>query len=163
QERIVQIDVEVLRRAVQDGYGGDVAQSRQRRQQRRTEVQSHINRVGPQLVELLVGIGVELDSDLIQVGTAAAAPPVRIANQRQMVPGYPLLEHERPGADHHLVEGVRTAIAARNVDRDLVVGDVAGLRPDLLQQVIRQDAVRSASQREVGGVDDVEVHRRRVV
>ena len=43
------------------------------------------------------------------------------------------------------------------------MGDVAGHCPHLLQQVIRQYAVRPGSERQVRGINNVEVHDRRVV
>src|SRR5260370_13043668 len=77
-----------------------------------------------------------------------------------MVAGHPFFEHERSGADHHLVEGIRPGVAARYVDGDFVRRQVAGLGPDLLQQVVGKDAVRPRSQREIGRVDRLEVDDR---
>ena len=80
-----------------------------------------------------------------------------------MIAGHPLLEHERAGTDHDLVERVGSAVAPGNVDRHLVMGDVAGLGPDLLEQVVGKDAVGPGSQGEIGRVDTLEMHCCRVV
>ena len=83
---------------------------------------------------------------------------MRVSDQREMVAGDPFFEHERSGADHDLVERVRSAVATRDVDRDFVGREVAGIGPDLLQQVVREDAVGARSQREVGRVHRMEVN-----
>src|SRR2546425_6710555 len=80
-----------------------------------------------------------------------------------MVAGPPFLEHEGPGADHDLVERVRAVETTWNIDGYFVCCQVPGLGPDLLQEVIREHPVRPGPQREIGGIDALEVNDRGVI